>query len=315
MKKVLKALLYLVLALVVLGGAGFAYLTVRKPAVAPTSSIKIEATPERLARGKYVALAADCEGCHSQSDGTRFAFPKVEGGRFAGNEFTTAMGMPGLVVAANLTPDPETGIGAWTDGEKIRAIREGIDKDGNVLFPMMPYTHFREMSDEDVYSVVAYLDSLPPIKRAHPKTTIDFPVGLMIKGVPQPVTAPVASPNAGDPMAYGKYLATIGGCISCHSENLAGGEVFTFPPYKVVAANISPDLETGIGKWTEQHFYEKFTSYRDYAANGSPRVSRDNFTTMPWLTFAQLPDSDIRALYVYLHSRPAVKKAVETHPK
>ena len=75
-------------------------------------------------------------------------------------------GLPGRVAARNITPDKETGIGNWTDGEKIRAIREGIGRDGHALFPMMPYESFRHMSDEDVYSLVAYLNSLPPVKCA-----------------------------------------------------------------------------------------------------------------------------------------------------
>src|SRR3954454_1788525 len=98
MKKFLKILAYVVLSLIVLAGAGFAYLSVRKPDIASPSTVKIEPTPERLARGKYIAAVADCEGCHSQSDSTRFAFPKLDDGHYAGFEFTKDMGMPGLVV-------------------------------------------------------------------------------------------------------------------------------------------------------------------------------------------------------------------------
>jgi Cytochrome c len=313
--KVLRFVLYLLLALLFLAGAAFAYLTVRKPDAAPAPNITVDPTPDRIARGRYLSILADCEGCHSQSDGTRFGFPRVEGGHFAGNEFTKQMGMPGLVVAPNLTPDQDSGIGSWTDGEKIRAIREGIDKDGNVLFPMMPYVHFREMSDDDVYAVIAYLNSLPPVHRVHPKTELEFPVGLMIKSVPKPVRSPVPHPDRSDRVRYGKYLATLGGCLSCHGENLAAGTVFVFPPYRVFAANISPDRETGVGKWTEKDFLDKFASYRDYLANGSPKVSADSFTTMPWLGFAQLEEEDLKAIYAYLHSVPAVKKSIETHPK
>jgi len=89
--------------------------------------------------------------------------------------------MPGMVVAANITPDRETGIGGWTDGEKIRAIREGVDRDGRVLFPMMPYGNYRLMSDEDVYAVVAYINSLPAVRNPLPATAIKFPVSLLIK--------------------------------------------------------------------------------------------------------------------------------------
>jgi cytochrome c553 len=307
-------LLYLLGGLVLLAGAAFAYLSVRRPEAAPPSAIRIERTPERLARGKYLATLADCAGCHSPHDMTRFGLPVVEGQLLAGFVFRPENGVPGYVTAPNITPDPETGIGAWTDGEKIRAIREGIDKDGNALFPMMPYTRFRNLSDEDVYALVAYLDSVPPVKSAHPKTKLNFPVGLMIKSEPRPVSAPVPPPLRSNPVTYGKYLAAAGGCQDCHGENLAAGNVFPFPPLQVIAANISPDRQTGIGKWTEKDFLDKFASYRDYVASGPPKAGPDSFTVMPWLSFAQLPDDDLRALYAYLRTLPPVKKAIETHP-
>ena len=124
--------------------------------------------------------------------------------------------MPGLVVASNITPDVETGIGSWSDGEKIRSIREGVDRDGNALLPMMPYTDYRLMSDMDVESVVAYLNSLAPIRHALPKTRVDFPINLLIKSVPRPV-GHVAPPERSDPQKYGKYLAALAGCGGCHT--------------------------------------------------------------------------------------------------
>lgn len=314
MKRAWKIVVYLVAGLLLLGGAAYAYLSIRKPDMVPASTIRVDPTPERIARGKYIATVADCEGCHSQHDATRFGLPVPENGHFAGFEFTREMDMPGFVSAPNLTPDRETGIGSWTDGEKIRAIREGVDKDGKTLFPMMPYTRFREMSDEDVYSLVAYLNSLPPVRMAHPPTKLDFPVGLMVKGVPKPVSGAVPQPDANDRMRYGKYLVAIAGCQDCHGENLAAANVFSFPPYKVYAANISPDRETGIGKWSEKEFLDKFDSYQDYLKNGPPKIGPDSFTVMPWLTFTQLPQSDLKAIYAYIHSLPAVKKAIETHP-
>ena len=78
------------------------------------------------------------------------------------------IGFPGTLVASNITPDPDTGLGKWTDGEIIRAIREGVDRDGNALFPIMPYSHFRNMSEEDAQAIVAYLRSLPPLGPAAP---------------------------------------------------------------------------------------------------------------------------------------------------
>ncbi len=84
-------------------------------------------------------------------------------------------GLPGQIFAANITPDKETGIGNWTDGEKIRAIREGISKDGHMLFPMMPYPNYRFLSDTDVQSLVAYMNTVPQVRNYVPRSKINFP--------------------------------------------------------------------------------------------------------------------------------------------
>jgi hypothetical protein len=126
----IKRILLSILAIaIVVPAAGFAYLYLRKPAQAPPSGIKVAMTPERIARGKYLfEVLGDCEGCHSQRDFTRVGGPVVPAGRGRGVTMSELVnGLPGTVVASNITPDAETGLGAWTDGEKIRAIREGID--------------------------------------------------------------------------------------------------------------------------------------------------------------------------------------------
>ena len=134
-KKIVGAVVLIFLIVV---GCGLGYLYFRKPAIAAPSAIQVEMTPERIARGKYLfQQVMYCDGCHSEHDESRFGRPVVEAGRGKGYVFPAEIGMPGTVVASNITPDRETGIGAWTDGEKIRAIREGIDRDGRVLFPMM----------------------------------------------------------------------------------------------------------------------------------------------------------------------------------
>jgi len=313
MSKVLKVLGYIVAAVVLIAGGAATYLFARKPAMAPPAGMQIERTSERLARGQYLLKLADCDGCHSQRDFTRFGGPVVESGRLAGVVFPKEMGLPGTVVAPNITPDIETGIGGWTDGEIVRAIREGIGRDGHVLFPMMPYEALRRMSDEDVFSLVAYLRTIPPVKRRNPQTQIMFPVALLIKGTPQPA-GHVPPPDLSTSRKRGEYLATIAGCQGCHTPTLAGGEKFSFPGVTVVSANISSDIHTGIGRLNEQDFVDKFAQYRDYAANGSPKASSQTFTVMPWLTLCTLPDDDLRAIYDYLHSLPPVNKSVETHP-
>src|ERR1700759_1755032 len=120
-----KAVLWILLVILSIPATGFAYLYFRHPSVAPPSNIKVEMTPERIARGKYIFIVlSDCDGCHSLRDFTKLAAPPIESGRGQGQELVLA-GLPRKVIAPNITPDKETGIGNWTDGEKIRAIREG----------------------------------------------------------------------------------------------------------------------------------------------------------------------------------------------
>jgi mono/diheme cytochrome c family protein len=325
----LKKIVLTVLAVVIaVSAAGLAYLYFRSPAMQPASSIRVSMAPERIARGKMIfEHLSDCGGCHSGHDLTRIGLPVDPAKRGTGQVLSDLItGLPGVVVAANLTPDPETGLGAWTDGEKIRAIREGVDRNGRTLFPMMPYTGYRSMSDEDVESLVAYMDSLPRVKNPLPPTKIRFPVNLFVKFVPKPA-GKVASPDRTDKLKYGEYLVdAVSGCGGCHTpaekgqpvpgKEFAGGQVFEAHALGIVrTANITPDSETGIGKWSEDFFVKKFGEYREYALNGPPKTSgRDQFTVMPWLSFSQIPEEDLRAIYTYLRTLKPVYNSVEIHP-
>jgi mono/diheme cytochrome c family protein len=300
-----------------LAGAAVAYLFVRQPAAAEPAPIRVEPSAARIARGRYIYNLSDCDGCHSQRDFTRFSGPVIEAGRGRGFIFPDELGLPGRVVAPNITPEPETGIGAWTDGEKVRAIRDGIGRDGRALFPMMGYQRYRHMSDEDVYSLVAYLNTLKPLKSSVPRTELKFPVGLLIKGAPKPAGS-VPPPDRTSKLKYGEYLATLAGCAECHTaqdggEPLAGGQVFRFPGMAVASPNITPDLETGIGRWSEEYFLERFYQYQEYCEKGAPKASAEAFTLMPWLNFAQLPAEDLKAIYAWLMAQPAVRNPVDTH--
>ena len=160
--------LILVVALVLLAAvaAGGGYLILFTPNMRQATDLKIDATPERLARGEYlVNNVVVCFACHTEADPTKRTLPKIgpEGG--GGECFTEEMGFPGHVCAPNITPDVENGIGSWTDDEVLRAIREGVSKDGETLFPMMPYSSYRNLSDEDAYAIVAYIRSIPAQSR------------------------------------------------------------------------------------------------------------------------------------------------------
>src|SRR3954470_18171252 len=136
MRKTFKVLGAILGAAVVLVVGLLGFLVIKEPSQRPAPPEKFEATPERLARGKYlVDHVTPCLHCHSQPDMDVIAGdlkPGTEG--MGGFEFSASDGIPGFVQAQNITSDPETGIGAWTDGEVLRAMREGIRKDGTALF-------------------------------------------------------------------------------------------------------------------------------------------------------------------------------------
>jgi mono/diheme cytochrome c family protein len=310
-------------AAVCVAAFGASYLLLRKPAMARPLNLKVEMTPERIARGKYIFTLADCNGCHSAREFTRFGGPVRSGHIGEGVEFPKEMGLPGRIASRNITPDVETGIGAWTDGEKIRAIREGISRDGTMLFPMMPYQHYRNLSDQDVMSLVAYLNTLPPVKHKVARSQVDFPASVLVKSVPKPAGS-VPPANRADRLAWGRYLVSVAGCIDCHSQyengkpkaglHFAGGKTFHFPGAVVVSANITPDPQTGIGRWKEEDFVEKFQQYREYAQKGAPAAGPENFTVMPWLEFSQLDANDLGAIYTFLRNQKPVYHIVDSHP-
>lgn len=321
----MKKILLSALSLVLVGAGGFlAYLYFRSPEQRPAPDLRVEATPERLARGKYIfENLADCTGCHSERDMSKVGGPVIAGRVGVGGAFPPELGFPGSVVAPNLTPDRETGLGAWTDGEKLRAIREGVGRDGKALFPFMPYTAFRDMSDEDAYSVIAYMNSLPPVRNALPRTKLDFPVNLLIKSAPKPLTTAVAPPDRSSTLKYGAYLANMAGCIECHTPQekgarmagmeYAGGMEFRIGKLGVTSANITTDVETGIGSWSEQRFLDKFHGFATMDASNAPAAVQANFTLMPWLGLSRLPDEDLKAIYAFLRTVKPVRNAVDTH--
>lgn len=304
---------------------GIAYLGLKGPSMRPAPDMKVPMTPERIERGRYLfENVAHCTGCHSPRDWSKFSAPVVAGTVGSGVEFPAELGLPGSIVATNLTPDPETGLGNWTDGEKVRAIREGVSRDGRALFPFMPYPAFSKMSDEDVEAIVAYMNTLKPVKHALPKTKLDFPVSLMSKFAPKPVEGKVSAPSRSDKLAYGRYLVTIGDCAGCHTpkergkdiegKEYAGGMDFQFPGLMVRSANITPDEETGIGSWTEERFVGQFKGHAEKTFETSPKAVQANFTLMGWMDYSKMEEDDLRAIYTYLKTLKPVHNPVEKHP-
>jgi mono/diheme cytochrome c family protein len=319
----MKKVILLGIPVVILGLA--TWFVMRGPQAAEPSKIKVESTPARLARGKYIyEVVADCGGCHSERDWKKFGAPVLAGKNGSGSVFAKEAGLPGLVAPPNISQDTEHGLGSWTDGEVLRAVREGVSRDGRALFPMMPYQSYAKMCDEDAHSLVAYLRTLPAVKHVVPATKIDFPVNVLMKSAPQPLAGPVGEPDHSNQVAYGRYLVTVSGCEVCHTRmergepvpgmSFAGGEVFRAGGMEAVSANLTQDVETGIGSWTEQRFLEKFMGYRNFTETNLPDMVQANFTVMPWLGFRQLSEEDLKAVFAYLRTVKPIRNKVEIHP-
>lgn len=271
-----------------------------------------ERTAARLARGAYIFNSVSaCADCHTPHDWTKPDQPPVPGALGSG-EVMPISDLPGRIVASNLTSDGETGLGEWSDDEIARGIREGVDRTGRTLFPIMPYEHYRHMSDEDVASVVVFLRSLPPAHNQLPETEIIFPVKYLIRGVPQPITEPVPAPDSSTPAKRGDYLVHLGGCHDCHtpakrgqpikSMDLGGGFILDGPFGHVAGANITSD-PSGIGYYDDQLF-------RDVMRTGYVRARKIN-EVMPWAYYRGMTDQDISDIFAYLKSVPPAKHRVD----
>jgi mono/diheme cytochrome c family protein len=279
-----------------------------------------------IARGEYLAHnVAACIHCHSQRDLTKFSGPVVAGTEGGGGlMFTPAFGLPGTFYSKNITPDPETGIGTWTDDEILRAITQGISKNGDTLFPLMPYVSYNHMAKEDLMSIIAYIRTLKPIKNKVLPRQMMMPIAMAYPGkILQPSLDANVRPPETDKVSYGAYLVSMGACTDCHtpmtpqgfdmSKMLGGGHVFDAVHYKVAAANITPDSATGIGTWNEQKFLDKFTLYRK-EENYNYVAGRQN-TIMPLSDYAGMKDDDLKAMYAFLRTIKPVSNKVEKYPK
>ena len=328
MKLALKLLAGLV-GLVIVGAGGFvAYLALKPPNRRPPSAEKIAATPERLARGEYLGRhVIDCMTCHSDHLWDRFAVPIKPGTAGQGGlPFDEKFGVPGVVCAQNITSDPEYGLGNWTDGEIVRAVREGIDRNGDALFPMMPYDAFRSMSDEDIKAVVVFLRSLPAVHKPVPPKNIRFPFNLLIKSVPKPVDGPVPQPSdAANHIGYGHYLTQIAGCQGCHTTQddhhasipgmeFAGGFDLRGPWGRVIAANLTSDENTWMKTATKEMFIGRFKAFASFDAASSPKASPGRNTVMPWLSFSGMTEQDLGAIYDYLKTLKPIRHHVDSFP-
>jgi mono/diheme cytochrome c family protein len=312
---VLKKVLLWCVALGFLGVLGFGALAWRS-AIAPiTPPAQGGFAPELIAKGAALAGAGYCAECHTAKGGVMFA-----GGYAMQTPF-------GVIYSTNITPDPETGIGAWSEAAFARAMHEGVARDGSHLFPAFPYDHFTKVSGDDVGAIYAYLMTQPPVRASAPANTIPFPLNVRAfqggwkilffrSGRFEPVANKSAEWNRGAYLALG-----LSHCGACHTpRNLLGAEKpgdayagavvdnWIAPP--LTAANPAP------APWTQQELL-------GYLRNGVSVLHGTAAGPMSPVVhgLSALPESDVQAIANYFgdidhagerlaSTNPAVARAI-----
>ena len=222
---------------------------------AADSAQPAEARQRLIDEGRYLVIAGDCIACHTRAHGAPFA-----GGRPLHTPF-------GVVYSANITTDPMTGIGAWSESQFGRAMREGLAADGTHLYPAFPYTAYTKLTDHDVHAIYAYLRSLQPVHYAPPRNGMPFPfsVRALVGGwnlLFFRAGRYAANPARSAEWNRGAYLTqALGHCGACHSphnyfggertaEALTGGEFLDEIADEVVDDKITPLDESTVRTWS-----------------------------------------------------------------
>ncbi len=278
---ILTSLLTLIVALIAvlaLVGLGKFY----APLTSPAPALKVAGTPQQVERGRYLANTL-CVECHS---------PSRELPLIGGVDFAKDIPFPiGAITSANLTPGGP--LKDWTDGDIFRALRTGIDRDGHHLI-LMSAVPVRNMSDQDLEAVIAFLRSQPAVTHDTPNppdqpsfvAAVMLGAGLVPSGQP-PIDGAVMAPDRAPTAEYGQYLVSFVGCRDCHGEDLAGGKAGGFSP-------VGPSLRVVKG-WTVDQFMTTLRTGVDPSGHALG-------TVMPWKVLGRMDDNDLTAMYQYLNS-------------
>lgn len=278
----------LTLAFTLLLGLGlYGYYRLNAKQANPVAEVQVAGTAEQIARGEQ--LAQFCKECHSPNR----QFPLAGRNFLAPAEGSEGGGPPpvGALYAPNLTP---AHLNRWSDGEIVRAIREGVGQDGRALI-IMPSEVYRYLSDNDVQALVAFLRSQPTVEPDTPKSRLNM-LGAILTGVGMvpftnqpPITQPILAPPPGTSAEYGKYLVSILYCQLCHGEQLNGGVAGNGPPP-------GPNLTQVMSNWTEDQF---IALLREGKLPSGEALGEE----MPWEVLgASMSDEDLKAVYAYLHN-------------
>lgn len=256
----------------------------------PVPNLTAATAPDRIAQGEKFARL--CAGCHSTKGDLPLDGSKGDVLAQPGPNGESAPPL-GSLYFPNLTPAGETK--DWTDGEIMRAIREGVHKSGRPLI-IMPSMAFKNVSDADVQAIVGYLRSMPAVQNSTPPPRLNVLAAIMI-GVglfptsEQPaITQPIVAPPAGTTAEYGKYLVSAAGCKDCHGENLDG----VTPPGPFGSGVKAANLRVVVPQWSDADFIKFFRTGTDPTGH----FVGDN---MPWKDYGKFTDDDFRAIFAYLH--------------
>ncbi len=264
-------------------------------------------TPD-LANGETMFWASGCESCHAAPGATGDDILKLGGG--------LAMVTPfGTFNVPNISPDETTGIGSWSTADFVAALKHGVGKDGEHLYPAFPYTSYQRMRVEDIIDLKAFMDTLEPVDNAIAAHDLPFPFNIRRGlGLWQLVFADgktfVPDPQASDQINRGAYLVKgPGHCGECHTPRDVAGAMIAAralsggpaPEGDGTVPNITPDTDTGIGSWSQDDlvtlFKTGFTPDFDSVGGSMAPVQRN---------LAMLPDEDLEAIAAYLMSLPPI---------
>ena len=268
-----------------------------------------EPSPELIASGKVLVEAGDCAGCHTTDPAKPFA-----GGKRIDTPF-------GAIYAPNLTPDRDTGIGAWSDADFVRAVRTGIAPDGSNYYPAFPYPSFTKMTKDDALAIRAYLATLAPVVSRNKPPELRWPFGY--RGLIRVWNALYFKPGLFEPdqsksaaWNRGGYLVTgLAHCGACHTpKNYFGADKSAQAlSGNVVAGWFAPRLDgaarTGLKSWSE----EDITEYLQSGRNGKSHAGGPMAEVVVNST-SKMSDADVRAIAVYLKSLPPARRETIVTP-
>ncbi|MGZ6070294.1 MAG: c-type cytochrome [Myxococcaceae bacterium] len=314
MRRILKIVGLLVAALVVLVAAFLVYVQVDGIPRYPVEKVtfKADPTPERIERGRKLAGVL-CANCHMNPT-TR---------QLTGKRMVDAPPQFGVIYSPNITRHPTKGIGSWTDGELAYLLRTGVKRDGQYAPPWM--VKLPHISDEDLASIIAFLRSDDAMVAASDQdppgvTRPSFLTKLLchvaFKKLPYP-DHPIAAPPDSDRVAQGRYLVFALDCYGCHSADFktmnvaepeksvgyfgGGNTVLDLRGHRLQSANLTPDDQTGIGRWSEHDFVA--------ALRGGFRPDR-TLIRYPMAPEPELSEAEAGAIHAYLRTVPAIRNYV-----